>query len=301
MAEDPPARELESCHHRMARRPSGRARDQRGRRLVLSAGAQARRQGRISRRPHSRARCSSTSTPSPTIPPTCRTCCPAPTSSPRRSARSASARMTPSWSTTAPAFARAARVVDIPVFGAKNVYILDGGLPKWKAEGRAARDRPAHAHAAKVQGRTQHAARSPRRRRADGADSTSPPRWSMRGRPTASAARRRSRAPGLRGGHMPGAFNVPFDRAARRRPADRAEKIAPAFAGRRRRSRQADDHQLRLRRHRRDALRSRSTRSASRRGALRRLLVRMGRPAGPAGGEVAGGEEPAVVCISPMC
>ena len=31
----------------------------------------------------------------------------------------------------------------------------------------------------------------------------------MRGRPTASAAKRRSRAPGVRSGHMPGALNVP--------------------------------------------------------------------------------------------
>ena len=31
----------------------------------------------------------------------------------------------------------------------------------------------------------------------------------MRGRPTASAARRRSRAQGVRAGHMPGAKNVP--------------------------------------------------------------------------------------------
>ena len=35
-------------------------------------------------------------------------------------------------------------------------------------------------------------------------------RWSTRVRPTASAAKRPSRAPGLRSGHMPGSLNLPF-------------------------------------------------------------------------------------------
>src|SRR5207253_10231018 len=30
------------------------------------------------------------------------------------------------------------------IFGAKNVYVLDGGLPKWKAEGRPIDAGPAH-------------------------------------------------------------------------------------------------------------------------------------------------------------
>ncbi len=38
-------------------------------------------------------------------------------------------------------------------FGAKNVFILDGGLPKWKAEGRPARGRRGHARAAQVRSR----------------------------------------------------------------------------------------------------------------------------------------------------
>ena len=94
------------------------------------------------------------------------------------------------------------------VFGAKNVYILDGGLPKWKAEGR-----PVEAGASK---------RTPRKFEA----ALNMPMVAMTSdvqqalmndsaqvvdaRP---AARFRGEAPeprpGIRGGHMPGAFNVP--------------------------------------------------------------------------------------------
>ena len=41
----------------------------------------------------------------------------------------------------------------------------------------------------------------------------------MRARPIASAAKRPSRALACAPGHMPGAFNVPFDRGGRERPA----------------------------------------------------------------------------------
>ena len=47
------------------------------------------------------------------------------------------------------------------VFGAKNVYILDGGLPKWKAEGRPVEAGDAQAHAAQVRSRAEHARWSP--------------------------------------------------------------------------------------------------------------------------------------------
>ena len=38
----------------------------------------------------------------------------------------------------------------------EKVYILDGGLPKWKAEGRPVEKRRGQAHAAKVRGRARH-------------------------------------------------------------------------------------------------------------------------------------------------
>ena len=94
------------------------------------------------------------------------------------------------------------------VFGAKQVYILDGGLPKWKAEGR-----PIETGASK---------RTPRKFEA----ALNMPMVAMTSdvqqalmndsaqvvdaRP---AARFRGEAPeprpGIRGGHMPGALNVP--------------------------------------------------------------------------------------------
>ena len=51
----------------------------------------------------------------------------------------------------------------------------------------------------------------------------------MRAPPTASAARRRSRAPGLRGGHMPGAFNVPFGEVLKDGRLKSHDDIAAAF------------------------------------------------------------------------
>ena len=56
------------------------------------------------------------------------------------------------------------------IFGAKKVYILDGGLPKWKAEGRPLEAGRGPAHAAQVRIRAEHARGRRRRRRADGAD-----------------------------------------------------------------------------------------------------------------------------------
>ena len=47
------------------------------------------------------------------------------------------------------------------IFGAKKVYILDGGLPKWKAEGRPLEHGRSPAHAAQVRGRAEHRAWSP--------------------------------------------------------------------------------------------------------------------------------------------
>ena len=79
------------------------------------------------------------------------------------------------------------------LFGAEQVFILDGGLPKWKAEGR-----PLEAGAVERAPRSLQGAQARRAVVASLATCrrpwrTSQRRWSMRGRPIASAARRRSR------------------------------------------------------------------------------------------------------------
>ena len=94
------------------------------------------------------------------------------------------------------------------VFGGENVYILDGGLPKWKAEGRALES-----------GTTQ---RTPRKfdaqlntRLVANADDVQMALTDMSAQVVDArpAARFRGEAPeprpGIRGGHMPGAVNVP--------------------------------------------------------------------------------------------
>jgi thiosulfate/3-mercaptopyruvate sulfurtransferase len=97
------------------------------------------------------------------------------------------------------------------VFGAGTVFVLDGGLPKWKSEGRplvtgeSERARKAfHAEmnvgavAMLADVRLALADRS-----AQIVDARSAERF---------AGRAPEPRPGLRSGHMPGSFNVPFDR-----------------------------------------------------------------------------------------
>ena len=115
------------------------------------------------------------------------------------------------------------------VFGARNVFILDGGLPKWKAEGR-----PLEAGEGKRAPRSFDAALDTsrgrrRRRRAARAGRIAPPRWSTRGRPTASAAKPPEPRPGVRSGHMPGALNVPVTELIADGRLVAPEKIAERF------------------------------------------------------------------------
>ena len=94
------------------------------------------------------------------------------------------------------------------IFGARNVYILDGGLPKWKAEGRALESgitkRTPRRFPAELN--TRLVANVPDVQMALLNQSAQV----VDARP---AARFRGEAPeprpGIRGGHMPGAFNVP--------------------------------------------------------------------------------------------
>jgi thiosulfate/3-mercaptopyruvate sulfurtransferase len=113
-------------------------------------------------------------------------------------------------------------------FGAEKVYILDGGLPKWRAEGRpveagqssraprtfnARLDRAAVAAVADVQ-----------RALATGVAQVVDARAADRFRGEAPEPR-----PGLRSGHMPGARNVPFGGVLEDNRLASPEKIAAAF------------------------------------------------------------------------
>ncbi len=115
------------------------------------------------------------------------------------------------------------------LFGAPNVYILEGGLPKWKAEGRPVESRHRHAPGQDVRGAQE------RRRR---------------GKPRAGAARRRDRPaqvvdarpadrfrgeapeprPGLASGHIPGSRNVPSTAVVENGLLASHEKLRAAFA-----------------------------------------------------------------------
>lgn len=97
------------------------------------------------------------------------------------------------------------------IFGAKEVFILDGGLPKWKAEGR-----PLEQGAANRSPKTFHAEMNVgavatlgdvRMALTDGSAQLVDARSAERFSGTAPEPRH-----GLRAGHMPGSFNVPFDR-----------------------------------------------------------------------------------------
>ena len=115
------------------------------------------------------------------------------------------------------------------LFGAKNVFILDGGLPAWKAEGRApeagevkrpprkfnaSMDTGAVAMVADVQLAFSD-------KTAQVVDARSAGRF---------AGREPEPRAGLRSGHMPGALNVPFAELVADGRLASNEKIAAAFA-----------------------------------------------------------------------
>src|SRR5262245_10811805 len=115
------------------------------------------------------------------------------------------------------------------VFGAENVFILDGGLPKWKAEGR-----PLEAGAVK---------RAPRafrpRKHADLVAALADVRAALAsGSAQVVDARPAERflgqapepRPGLRSGHMPGALNVPSTSIVENGRLAAPEKLRAAFA-----------------------------------------------------------------------
>jgi thiosulfate/3-mercaptopyruvate sulfurtransferase len=114
-------------------------------------------------------------------------------------------------------------------FGAQNVFILDGGLPKWKAEGRPTESGPV-TRAAKTFTATlnKHMVASVddvQRVLLDKTAQVVDARPADRFRGEAPEPR-----PGLRGGHMPGAFSVPSTTVVQNGRLAPLETLAAAFA-----------------------------------------------------------------------
>jgi len=115
----------------------------------------------------------------------------------------------------------------IRIFGHRNVAVLDGGLPKWLAEGRpvtAEVPRPreshftAHLDRSQVRDKAQMLA-NVQSRKEQVVDARAAPRFEG----TVAEPR-----PGLRAGHIPGSRNLPFDRLSD--PATKTVKSAEDLA-----------------------------------------------------------------------
>ena len=114
------------------------------------------------------------------------------------------------------------------VFGAKSAYILDGGLPKWKAEGRPLDSGDVKREARKFNAEMNVGAVALLddvriALAGDGVqvvDARSAERF---------AGRAPEPRPGLRSGHMPRSFNVPYDRLLENGRLAAREKVAAAF------------------------------------------------------------------------
>jgi thiosulfate/3-mercaptopyruvate sulfurtransferase len=115
------------------------------------------------------------------------------------------------------------------IFGAKNVFILDGGLPAWKAEGRATetgevKRRPREFKAVMDTGAVAMLGDVQMALNDDSVqvvDARSAGRF---------AGKEPEPRPGLRAGHMPGALNVPYTEILENGRLASPEKIAKVFA-----------------------------------------------------------------------
>jgi len=114
-------------------------------------------------------------------------------------------------------------------FGSEDVRVLDGGMPKWKAEGRPLEIGVAKPRAAKTF--------TPKFNRSMVASVDDVQKVLLDKTAQVvdarSAARFRGEAPepraGLRGGHMPGSFNVPYDEVLKDGRLKSHDEIAAAF------------------------------------------------------------------------
>ncbi|HEY1473910.1 MAG TPA: 3-mercaptopyruvate sulfurtransferase [Pseudolabrys sp.] len=115
------------------------------------------------------------------------------------------------------------------IFGAKNVFILDGGLPAWKADGRPLEagevKRPAATFKAAMDTGAVAMVSDVQVALNDGSAQVVDARAADRFSGSAPDPR-----PGLRPGHMPGALNVPFADIPENGRLGSHEKIAKAFA-----------------------------------------------------------------------
>jgi len=115
------------------------------------------------------------------------------------------------------------------LFGAEKVFILDGGLPKWKAEAR-----PIETGASKRAARTFKARKSAQLVASLDAVRAALADKSAQVVDARSAERFLGKAPeprpGLRSGHMPGAFNVPSTTVIENGSLASADKLRRAFA-----------------------------------------------------------------------
>jgi thiosulfate/3-mercaptopyruvate sulfurtransferase len=114
------------------------------------------------------------------------------------------------------------------IFGAKSVFILDGGLPKWKAENRPLEagesKRPPQKFNAEMNVGAVAMLADVRFALTDGVTQVVDARSAERFSGKAPEPR-----PGLRSGHMPGSFNVPFDRVVENGSLVSRERIEAAF------------------------------------------------------------------------
>jgi thiosulfate/3-mercaptopyruvate sulfurtransferase len=115
------------------------------------------------------------------------------------------------------------------IFGVRDVYVLDGGFPKWKAEGR-----PIELHEVKRTPRHFTARFNPsavadmaavKKTLSDKSAQIVDARSAERFAGTAPEPR-----PGLPSGHMPGAFNVPYSEIVEDGRLVEPDRIAAAFA-----------------------------------------------------------------------
>ena len=114
------------------------------------------------------------------------------------------------------------------IFGARNVYILDGGLPAWKAEGRTTEAGPAQRPKKTFKAEMDTGAvamltdvqMALNDQSAQVIDARSAGRF---------AGREPEPRAGLRSGHMPGALNVPFAEIVENGRLASPERIAQAF------------------------------------------------------------------------
>ena len=115
------------------------------------------------------------------------------------------------------------------IFGAEGVFILDGGLPKWKAEGRRLESGEARPQPRKFAAAMNTGAVAMHADVQMALNNTSAQVVDAR-----SAERFRGQAPeprpGLRSGHMPGSLNVPYSTLLENGRLVSREQIAKAFA-----------------------------------------------------------------------